>query len=262
MIVSAVQFCPRLAMSAADVGDNLRKCEDLFHQTWKVGSELVVFPELSFTGYTFLSGEEAVRVCEKFDGPTFRFMQSVALHMKSYVAWGYVESDGSYLYNSGTLVGPDGKLLTRYRKINFFSCDFIWATPGKIAAPIVETDFGSMSMVICRDLRDKIPNNIPRVASDGKSLWNGGKVDIVAACTNWGRSGGYPPTTFMDFVADNHCTLVVADRWGKEENTSHGDFVSDFGSGKSVIISPDWKVHTDGMIHGTDCVVTAVIDRG
>jgi hypothetical protein len=60
----------------------------------------------------------------------------------------------------------------------------------------------------------------------------------------------------MDFVANNGCTLVVANRWGEERN---GSFSQDFGHGGSAVVEKDWTVHTGGLAFGEDCVVTAAI---
>ena len=253
MIISTIQFCPRLATSNADVMDNVRKCEPLLQKAWATGSELIVFPELCFTGYSFMSGEQAAKVCEKSNGPTFRAMQSTAIKLNAYIAWGYIESDGRKLYNSASLVSPSGVLISKSRKINLWSTDFLWATPGLEPAQIVETDLGFMSVVICRDLRDKIPSNIPRTAARTPSIFEGKKVDIVAACVNWGK-GGFPSTSWMDFASDNGCVIAVANRWGKEEV---GSFTQDFGHGGSAIIEPNWTVHTGGLEFRMDCVVTA-----
>ncbi len=254
MILSAVQFRPRLAASMAEVGNNYRRVESLIHQAAQLGSQFIAFPELCFTGYSFLNKDEASRVCEASDGPTFRFMRGVALELKAYVSWGYVETDGTHLYNSASLVGPDGKLLTSYRKVNLWGNDFLWATPGIASAPVVETDFGSTSIVVCRDLRNKIPQNIPRVAAKSIPLFSGQKLDLVAASVNWGK-GGYPSTSWMDFATDEKCTLIIANRWG-EELGSHG-FKGEFGQGGSIIIEPDWTCHTGGVEFSKDCVVTA-----
>ena len=238
----------------AEVGQNYRQCEPLIQHVARLGSQFVVFPELCFTGYSFLSKDEAARVCEKQDGPTFRFMRGVAQELQAYVSWGYVETDGTNLYNSATLVDPSGIVLTAYRKVNLWGNDFLWATPGLESAPVVETEFGHTSIVVCRDLRNKIPQNIPRVASKSVPLFGGQKLDLVAASVNWGKSG-YPSTSWMDFAADQHCILVIANRWGAESG-SHG-YEQDFGHGGSIIIEPNWKCHTDGINFNSDCVVTA-----
>lgn len=257
-IISAVQFKPRMAFCSADVSDNFKKCEDLIHQAWNLGSELVVFPELFLTGYSFLSAEEAILVSEPWDGRTFKTMRSVANSLKAYIAWGYVEIDGDRLYNSATIVAPNGVVVCRYRKNNLWGNDFLWASPGRERPHVVDTELGKISVIVCRDLRDKIPTNLPRQASEGKSFFSESQSpDIVAACVNWG-DGGFPSTKWMDFAADNKCNLVIANRWG-EENSNNG-FKQDFGKGGSIIIEPDWTTHTSGLKFNNNCVVTAVIN--
>jgi predicted amidohydrolase len=255
-IFSVIQFRPRLATSMADVGDNYRQCEGLVQQAAKLGSQFIVFPELCFTGYSFMTKDEAARVCEKQDGPTFRLMRGIALELKAYVSWGYIESDGTNLYNASTLVGPNGIILTSYRKVNLFSNDFLWATPGYTSAPVVETEFGNTSIVVCRDLRNKIPSNIPRLAANSVPLFGSQKLDLVAANVNWGKSG-YPANSWMEFVADNHCTLMVSNRFGCEEGSYN--YSQDFGQGGSIIIEPNWKCHIGGINFDNNCVVTANI---
>lgn len=256
-IVSAIQFNPRLARCRADVKDNFRKIRPLIEQAGNLGSSFLVLPELCLTGYSFMDKEEAFEVAELDDGPTFQVMQRCAVEMDCYISWGYIEIDreSGDLYNSASMVSPSGELVTSYRKINLYSSDFLWAKPGLHPAPIIQTPFGETSIIICRDIRNEIPKNIPRVASKA-THFGGERVDMVAACTNWGSGGGYPPTNFMEFVGDNHCTMVVADRWGKEEVNG---FTADFGTGKTAVISSSWKVHTNGLLHGEDCVVTAIL---
>jgi predicted amidohydrolase len=255
LIVSVVQFNPRLAKCHADVIDNFRKLKPLISQAHDMGTNFLVFPELCLTGYSFLNLDEAMLVAENQNGPTFRFMQNVAVNMKSYVSWGYVRIDPKTrrLHNSATMISPQGEIISCCDKINLFSTDFLWSKPGIEPAPIVQTDLGLLSVVICRDLRDKIPKNIPRLSSDDSSIFNGKKVDVVAACVNWGK-GGFPSTSWMDFVADNSCVLAVANRWGKEAN---GSFSQNFGQGGSAIIEPNWTIHTGGLKFNADCVVTA-----
>lgn len=255
-IVSAIQFCPKFSRCHADVMENFRRTEPLIRQAASFGTSFLVFPELCLTGYSFLSYEEAIEVAELPDGPTFRKMRGVAVALSSFVSYGYLEIDtetGS-LYNSASMIAPDGKVVSHYRKINGWGNDYLWYTPGADPARIAPTEFGDASVVVCRDLRDKIPTNIPGSnRSEESDLFRNKTVDIVAACVNWGK-GGFPSTTWMDFVGDNKCTLVVANRWGIERN---GGFEQDFGHGGSAIIDKHWKVHTDGLQFNADCVVSA-----
>jgi predicted amidohydrolase len=257
-IISAIQFRPNFATCQADIGNNYRVLTPLLDQAVRTGSELIVLPELCLSGYSFLSREEAARVAEPFDGKTFRVMRTFAVQANAYISWGYPEFDpqSGKMHNSGTMISPDGEIVTRYRKINLYSSDYLWASPGEEIAPIVNTKFGETSMIICRDLRDKIPNYISRFASEGgKKHYEGRRIDLVAASTNWGK-GGFPSATWMEFVAQNKCTLVISNRWGVENNNG---MKNDFGLGGSAIIESDWKVNIDGIKFNQDCVVTAII---
>lgn len=249
-ILTAIQYKPYLATCRSDVSDNIRRCVKLVNEALDLGSEIIVFPELSFTGYSFLSVEDASRVAEPRDGPTFRKMSAGAKYLKCYIVWGFVEADGDNLYNSASMVGPDGKLLMTSRKMNLWANDYLWATPAQESPVTVETDLGIVSVVVCRDIIDSIPKYIPR----RKIFLN--KIDIVAVPVNWSGSG-FPATDWVDFARDNSCAVVVANRWGVEES---GSFRYDFGQGGSVIIDRDLRPHINGLKFREDSVVTANIN--
>lgn len=247
-IIAAIQYKPRLATSSADVSDNFRLCEPLVNQAASLGAQLIVFPELTFTGYSFLSWDDAVQVAERQDGPTFKRMSKMASILKCYVVWGFVEIDGEQLHNSASIADPAGNLVLTVRKLNLWGNDFLWATPGDDLPGVVETDLGWMSIAICRDVLDKNPS--------GSRLFVGRKMDVVAAPMNWSGSG-FPSTDWMDFVRNNSCALVAANRWGKEKNRS---FSHDFGQGGSAIVGKDARPHIGGLVFGADSVVAAMID--
>jgi len=200
--------------------------------------------------------DEAIRVAEPAgEGPTARYMRRAAVELHAYISWGFVELLDGKLHNSASIAAPDGSLILTCRKINLWGNDFLWSKPGLEPPAVVQTDLGLVSVVVCRDVRDKIPDNIPRIATKGPPLFEGKRVDLVAMCVNWGK-GGFPSTSWMEFVADNRCTAVIANRWGEEEN---GTFSQDFGHGGSAIVEPDWTVHTNGLKFNADCVVSVAL---
>lgn len=253
IIISSVQYKPNFALSPAEVKNNYLRLEPLIAQSFASGSQICVLPELVCTGYCYKSKDEAVLVAERYDGPTFRAMRNMARQGSMYLAYGYVEVDGDNLYNSCNVIDPSGVLVSKYRKINLWGSDFLWATPGSEAPTPVDTEFGQIAPIICRDIKLHTPKNIPRRASSNPFFTS--IPDILLACTNWGR-GGFPATSWMDLVADKQTTLVVANRYGVENN---GGLEVDFGSGGSCVIEPDWTVHTDGLKYGSDCVVSVAL---
>lgn len=83
------------------------------------GADLVVLPELWAHG-GFASARWAERA-EALDGPTARAMADAARACGAVVhAGSLVERDGGALHNTSLLLGPDGALLARYRKVHRF----------------------------------------------------------------------------------------------------------------------------------------------
>ena len=248
-ILAAIQYKPRFATCPADVSDNFRHCEHLVSQAGALGAEVIVFPELAFTGYSFLSWEDAMAVAEHRDGPTFQRMASMAKILKCHVTWGFVEIDGELLHNSASIVNPSGELILTSRKMNLWGNDFMWATPADDLPGVVQTELGWMSTVICRDLTDKVPKS-------SRGIFSGRKVDLVTAPVNW-SGNGFPATDWIEFSQNNSCALIVANRWGIEENRS---FRHDFGQGGSVVLGKDANPHIGGLKFGDNAVVAAMID--
>jgi predicted amidohydrolase len=254
-IISSIQYKPRLATCQADVADNIRRAEPLLGISANLGSTFVCFPELAFTGYSFLNRSEAEAVSEPMFGPTYVKMSQFARQSQSYVIYGYVERNGDRLHNACIIINPIGELISNYRKINLWGNDFLWATPGASAPSIIPTPYGLISAVICRDIKSKIPQNINKVASE--PFFPTEKPEILFLCANWGK-GGFPATPWMDYSLNNECTVVVSNRYGIECNK---DFENDFGQGGSLIIQPNWTVHTNGLVFNADCIVTAALEE-
>lgn len=259
MIISVIQYRPRLAKCKADVKDNVMKCEPLVVQALERGSSLLVFPELCMTGCMFRSRDEAWRIAEDVENNpgdciSFNAMRDIASGLKAYVAWGFPELKNGKLFNSAMIIEPSGQVISYCQKLNLWGSDFMWATPGTVLPNIVETELGKISVIVCRDMLDQIPTKVPR-AEPMKGLFKSQPVDIVAGCANWGK-GAFPANSWMDFAFDNSCTLAISNRWGDEDNEG---YEQSFGKGGSAVIESNWKIHTGGLEFGQDCVVTAIL---
>jgi predicted amidohydrolase len=252
--VAAVQFCPQFE----DKMGNLRRMAHLTKQAADEHAQLIVFPELATTGYSFMSKDQALLVAEPIhpDTLTFKSMRVLAESFRVHLVWGMVELDPGTgeIYNSQVYVSPDGTWIS-YRKVNRWGNDFFWAKPGRGNPPVIKTYFEGaygeplvekkVGLLICRDARDKKDDK-------WKSFYEKGDADIVCLSANWG-DGGVPSVTWMDFVEDNLVTLIVSNRYGKEAN-------NDFGEGGVCIIEPPDKVHCDGLRWFEDCIVYAEVE--
>lgn len=243
MKVAAIQFSPMFRSNRA----NISRMSRLGAQAAEGGAKLIVFPELATCGYSFMSPEDIgphVETLRDFSpGTSFFAMQALAKQYKVAVVWGLAakDPDNGKLYNAQVYLDPNGHVEV-YAKINPWANDYLWAAPGRANPPIIDCDVTGLrvGLLICRDVRDKKND-------DWNNFYSRGEADVIAFSTNWG-DGGFPATTWMDFVEEHNIALVVSNRYGREENNN-------FGEGGSCIITPPAKVQCQGLLWNQDCIV-------
>lgn len=245
MKAAAVQFAPVFK----DLTANLDTMGQLAMEAAKAGAELIVFPELATTGYSFSSREEAQPfseplLAEKGPSPSLDHMTHISKGTGAAIAWGFVEDAQEKLFNSQCLVTPDGRYAT-YRKRNLWACDFWWATPGDVSPTIIEWKGRKIGLLVCRDIRDK--------SDAAAEIYEPGDADIVAFSSNFGN-GPIPAVSWVEFAIDNRVTLVASNRYGDEEGD---ETYSNFGKGGICIIRPDGKCLREGLKLGAPCIVMA-----
>ncbi len=243
MKVAAIQFAPAFK----DVEGNLKIAVRLIQEAISKGAKLIVLPELCTTGYSFMSKEDAKPYAEQIDGwmqaervTSMAAFGGLVKDKSVSIAWGVMEQDSGTgdLYNSQVFLMPNLKFIT-YRKLNRFANDYLWANAGTGSPPVVELNGRKVGLLVCKDVRDKSP--------EFDDFYEPGDADIVMLSANWGR-GGFPSSRWVDFATDNKTWLVVANRYGLEVN-------NDFGDGGTCIISPEGKVHCDGLKWSEPCII-------
>jgi len=115
------------------------------------GADLLVFPELAFSGYDLRDQEEAAAWGEAFgEGPGAALLLELsAAHGCTLVA-GYVERAAAGCFNACMLATPDGGL-HNYRKIHLFDRENLLFLPGDAPPPVIETPAGRVGLMICFD---------------------------------------------------------------------------------------------------------------
>lgn len=151
----------------------------LAHQAAEEGVGIVVAPELSISGYAFISREDILPHVETETGPTLTALAEVTRKTGCYVCIGLAEMDAAtgILYNSAIVLGPDGKRACRYRKIN---AESRWACPGDPCSDnTFETPWGRVGVLICSDSYHGL---MPRVTALRGA-------DLLLVPANWPPSG-------------------------------------------------------------------------
>jgi predicted amidohydrolase len=139
-----------LAPGALDA--NRARCVDAIGDAAGDGAQLVILPELASSGYRLDDREQALEASEPVPGPATHAWHDVAAAHGCWVVGGVCERDGSRLFNTAVVVGPDG-VAARYRKLHLFAGETAIFEPGDAGLPVVDLPFGRIGVLVCYDLR-------------------------------------------------------------------------------------------------------------
>jgi predicted amidohydrolase len=170
--------------------DNRRMYEPLVAEAARQKADIVVLGET--LTYPDL-GKKYHEVAEPIPGPSTDYFGRLAKQHNIYIVPGLLERDGNLVYNVAVLIGPDGKLVGKYRKV----CLPRGEVEGGIAPgsdyPVFSTRFGKVGLMVCYD------GFFPEVA---RELTNRGAE--VIAWPVWGCN----PMLARARACENHVYLV------------------------------------------------------
>lgn len=127
---------------------NLEKVEDTLAG---VDAELIVLPELAFTGYFFENREELNDLAEDVpDSITVQRLWRLCKNNQLYLVAGFAERYRDRLYNTAVVVGPSG-LCHRYRKLHLFHTEKEVFDPGDTPLETIEIRGVRVGVMICFD---------------------------------------------------------------------------------------------------------------
>jgi predicted amidohydrolase len=112
------------------------------------GADIVCLPE----GITVVgNGLKYAEAAEAVPGPSTEFLGALAKRLRVWIVAGIYERSGARLYNTAVLIGRDGSLAGRYRKMSLPDEEIEGGiTPGS-DTPVFDTDFGRVGLFICWD---------------------------------------------------------------------------------------------------------------
>ncbi|KUI56812.1 Protein N-terminal amidase [Cytospora mali] len=161
MRIGCLQFAPRVG----DIDNNLNRADSVLAKANPDdldSLDLLVLPELAFTGYNFKSLQQISPYLEPSgSGISSLWARTTALKYNTNVVVGYPERvdvstiwpTGPEYYNSAIVVNGDGETIANYRKSFLYSVDESWALEGKDGFFHGHIDgLGQTAMGICMDL--------------------------------------------------------------------------------------------------------------
>lgn len=127
---------------------NCRMFAPLVAEAARQHADLVVLPEtLTFYG----TGKSMADCAEPVPGPCSDYLGTLAAQHRLYLVAGLVEREGALVYNTAALIGPDGKLAGKYRKVTLPRGEVEAGIQPGHEYPVFETRFGKVGMMICYD---------------------------------------------------------------------------------------------------------------
>jgi beta-ureidopropionase len=172
---------------------NVQTAIRLVRQAAARGAHIICLPELFNTMYFCVERRsQYFDWAEPIPGPTIERMSEVARETGTVIVCPIFERAGATFYNSAAVVGPNGRVIGKYRKSSIPFMDRarsseprgdekFYFTPGDLGFPTFETPFGRIGILICYD------RHFPEAA---RVLGLGG-AEIVFVPTNTTRMTRY-----------------------------------------------------------------------
>lgn len=157
MRVACLQFAPQVG----DVNNNLNRADAVLSKANPDDLDLLVLPELAFSGYNFKSLNDISPFLEPTgSGITSLWARTTALKHNCVVAAGYPEKvdvskkwpTSPEYYNSLIVVNEDGETIANYRKTHLYYTDETWALEGQGFDSGHIPGVGNVALGICMDL--------------------------------------------------------------------------------------------------------------
>jgi len=145
--IAVVHFFPQGGKTAAE---NRRMFAPMLDEAGRRRADLVVLPET----LTYAGREPSVApadAAEPVPGPSTKYFAGFAKKHNYYIVAGLLERSSHLVYNTAALVGPDGSLIGKYRKVTLPRGEWDQGVAPGHEYPVFPTRFGKLGIMICYD---------------------------------------------------------------------------------------------------------------
>lgn len=201
------------------VGQNLKKVAD---KLAGVDAELIVLPELAFTGYYFRDRQEVKTLAEDpYHSATVDALKNLCKERKLHLVTGFAEKVKDRFFNSALLIGPKG-IKHIYRKIHLFNEETRWFDEGDIPLQVNRVNNTRIGIMVCFDWA--FPEVTRVLALQG--------ADIICHPSNLVLD--YCQQTMLTRCLENKVYAITTNRFGYDKRP-HGNLRF---TGRSQIVAP------------------------
>ena len=212
----------QISCSVGNPEANLLKVRDFSRRARDVGAELIVFPEMTDTGYSM----PVIRAhANHWTSGFVPGLQETARELSIAIVSGASERDGSAIYNSQVLIDPHGNIAAKYRKTHLYAVAPVEEQTCFAAGDTFATfALGGLhfGFSICYDLR--FPEMYRKLATEQKV-----HAFVVSSAWPFPRLEHFR-TLAMARAIENQSYVVASNRVGKDDDL--------WFCGSSAIIDP------------------------
>jgi len=229
--------------SHPEFGEVQKNLDEFAARLGSVDCELMVLPELAFSGYQFVSQEEVHDLSEPVpDGPTTQKCLDLARQHGMHLVVGLPEREGDRCYNSAIVVGPSG-FVGRYRKTHLFFEETLFFAPGNSGLHVWDIGQARIGIMICFDWY--YPEVARSLAIQGADILCHPSNLVLPNC----------PDAMVTRSLENRVFSVTANRIGQEARGGKPPLTF---IGKSEVVSPKGKILNRAPIDREELMVVDI----
>ena len=201
-----------LSPVVADVEHNRGLAEQGLARAAEMGAQWVITPELFITGYKFAEVIGTDWILPQPDEWMQRFCGQVAEHgVTVFLSHPERDRDGDLMYNTVFVIGPDGGIIGRHRKVKALRGPESWSSPGEEIAPIAVPAGDAdgqvpVGVIICADA---YRNDVAGILQE-----QGARLLVSPA--SWGPGDCGPLGEWEQRTLDTGLPIMVCNRSGWE----------------------------------------------
>ncbi len=169
----------QMLVQPGEIEANLRRAGQLIAEAAEGKCRIVVLPECLDLGWMHPAARESA---QPIPGPAFDRLAAEAARYGIHVVAGLTERDNLRIYNTAVLIGPNGRLLLKHRKINILDiAQDLYSVGDRLG--VADSELGRIGVDICAD-------NFPSSLCLGHALARMGARILLSPCS-WAVPADY-----------------------------------------------------------------------
>ena len=226
----------QITCALGDIDANLRKIRDFVSRAKDDATKLIVFPEMSDTGYSMSVIKKQATPWNKGAVPQ---LKKIAKHFSIAIMCGVSERTGDSIYNAQVMIDAKGEIVATYRKSHLFTPapieEHTCFSPGNQLSDFPHGDF-HFGLSICYDLR--FPEFYRALACERRA-------DVFVISSAW----PFPRVEHLRTLAlaraiENQSYVILSNRVGTDDGVTF--------CGSSAIIDPYGVIVVSASTDGED----------